>query len=63
MTEGNGTESFVILEYVSNINNVSIISSGPAKSLTALTAIYNAVLGSILFQSSSRIILYARHKR
>jgi len=63
ITEGNGTESFVILEYVSNINNVSIISSGPAKSLTALTAIYNAVLGSILFQSSSRIILYARHKR
>ena len=62
MTEGDGTEFFIILGYASNINNVSTILSGPAKSLTILTAIYNAISGSILSRSSSRIILYTRRK-
>jgi hypothetical protein len=63
MTEGNGAESFIILGYVPNINNVSIILSGPAKSLTVLTVICNAVSGSILFRNSSRMISYARRKK
>jgi hypothetical protein len=60
--EGNGVKSFVILEYVPNISNTSIILSGPAESLIALTTIYNAISESILFRNSSRIILYARRK-
>jgi hypothetical protein len=62
MTESDGTESFIILGYVPNINNVSIILSGPAKSLIILTAIYNAVSGSILSRNSFRMILYTRRK-
>jgi hypothetical protein len=63
ITEGNGAESFIILRYAPNINNVNIILSGPAKSLIVLTVIYNAISESILSQSSSRIIPYARRKR
>jgi hypothetical protein len=62
VTESNEAESFIILEYAPNTSNVSIILSGPAESLTILTAIYNAVSGSILFRNSSRMILYARRK-
>ena len=62
VTEGDGIESSIILRYVPNISNVNTILSGLAKSLTALTAIYNAISKSILSQSSSRIILYARRK-
>jgi hypothetical protein len=62
VTEDNGAKSSIILGYAPNISNVSIISSGPAKSLITLTAIYNAVSESILSRSSSRIILYVRRK-
>jgi hypothetical protein len=62
MTENNGIESFIILEYVLNINNVNTILSGPAESLIVLTAIYNAISGLILSRSSSRMISYARRK-
>jgi hypothetical protein len=61
--EDDGTEFFVILGYVPNINNVSTILSGPAESLIVLTAIYNAVSELILSRSSSRMILYARRKK
>jgi hypothetical protein len=63
VTEGNGAESFIILEYAPNTSNVSIILSGPTKSLTALTAIYNAISKSILSRNSSRMILYAHRKK
>jgi hypothetical protein len=63
MTEGSGVESFVILRYAPNINNVNIILSGPAKSLIVLTAICNAVSESILPRNSFRMILYTRRKR
>jgi hypothetical protein len=62
ITEDNGIKSFIILRYVLNTSNVSIILSGPAESLTVLTAIYNAISGSILFWNSSCIILYACRK-
>jgi hypothetical protein len=63
MTEDNEIESSIILRYVSNISNVSIILSDSAKLLTVLTAIYNAVSESILPRNSSRMILYARRKK
>jgi hypothetical protein len=63
ITKDNGIKSFIILEYVPNINNVNIISFDPAKSLIVLTVIYNAISELILSRSSSRMILYARRKR
>jgi hypothetical protein len=48
VTKDNEIKSFIILKYVPNINNVSIILFGPAKSLIILTAIYNAISESIL---------------
>jgi hypothetical protein len=62
ITEGNGAESFIILKYVLNISNVSTILFGPAKLLTALTAICNAISELILFRNSSRIISYTCRK-
>jgi hypothetical protein len=56
ITESNGAELSIILGYVPNTSNVNIIPSDPAKSLTTLTIIYNAVFTLIPSWSSSRII-------